>query len=73
MKREQKDYLVYVNWIVLRHQRLALLSVSNDLTELKDSAKHKEDQFNISTDPSVASLIPQQNLNWVDYDLKTRS
>ncbi len=35
------EYLVYVNWIVLRHQRLALLSVSNELTELKDSAKHK--------------------------------
>lgn len=33
-------YLVYVNWIVLGHQRLALLSVSNDLTELKDPAKH---------------------------------
>lgn len=40
MRRAQM-YLVYVDWIVLRHQRLTLLSVSNDLTEFKDSAKHK--------------------------------
>ena len=39
--REQMEYLVYVDGIVLRHQILALLSVSNDLTELKDSIKHK--------------------------------
>lgn len=42
MKGEQIEYLVYVNWIVLRHQGPALLSVPNDLTELKDSAKHKQ-------------------------------
>ncbi len=42
VKREQFEYLGYVNWIVFRHQRLTLLSISNDLTELKDPLKHKK-------------------------------
>lgn len=45
MKRDQEKYLVYVNWVVLRHQGLALFSVSNDLTKLKDSTKHKKAQL----------------------------
>lgn len=40
--REQMEYLVYVDGIVLRHQILALLSVSNNLTELKDSINTNE-------------------------------
>lgn len=40
-------YLVYINGIVLRNQRLALLSVSNYLSKLKDSTKQ--------TDASVCS------------------
>lgn len=40
--REQMEYLVYVDRIVLRHQILALLSVTNNLTELKDSMNTSE-------------------------------
>lgn len=45
--REERTgkYLVYVHWVVLRHQGLALFSVSNDLTKLKDSTKHKQNQL----------------------------
>lgn len=60
---EHKEYLIYVNWIVLRHQKPALLSISNDLTKFKNSEKQKHGrtyEFNISTDPSVSSLISQQ-------------
>lgn len=39
--REQRENLIYMHWIVLRHQSLTPLSVSNDLTELKDPVKHK--------------------------------
>lgn len=68
-KEGQTEYLVYVNWVVLRHQRLALFSISNNLTELKDSEKHKQGatyQFNISTRLSISALITQKHLNWLD-------
>ena len=57
------EYLIYVNGIVLRHQRPAPLSVTNVLTELKDSIKHKEkrEEHNIRTEPSDSSLVPQEH------------
>lgn len=62
------EYLVYVNWIVFWQKSLALLSVSNDLAELKDSVKDQEGrtyQFISSITDSTTAL------NW--SDLKSTS
>lgn len=63
-ERRGRKYLVYVNWVVLRHQGLALFSVSNDLTELKDSTKHKK-----------AQLIMYSTTEWelTAWDIKHKS
>lgn len=41
------DYLAYKNGIVLWHQKLALLSVSNDFTEFKYSARQRNKSFTL--------------------------